>query len=156
MLKKLIVSGLLSCILSVFTLGAANVSFMVLETGLPAGSPANPYSATWENALMDVFFEMGHIVSNAPRMRLAEKPAEVFPYEAERDFDSAIEGGMDYFVIALIDHNRPRTVSLRLFNTKSQQMLQEQIFEDRRFSTSREEHENIKMAIESLAVFLGR
>ena len=147
MLKKFLAAGLLFYALAVTPLGAANVSFLILETGLPAESPVNRYSILWENSLMEIFFETGHIVSNAPMLRLNEKPAGNFPHEAERDFDDAKDGGMDYFFIALIDHKLPRNVSMRLFSIETQQMIQQQIFTDTVSSTAKEEQEKIKKAI---------
>jgi len=163
-LKKNIVLGLLFCILGVFPLSATNVSFLVIETGLHQESRVDQYSAMWENGLFDVFFENGYIASNAPMMRLFDRPDETFPSEAERDFENAKSGGMDYFIIAVINYQTPRgtaiaraqNVILRLFNTQSEQMLHEKNHTVTPARNERAEYENIKKAITEFAAYLMR
>jgi len=164
MLKKNIVLGLLFCIFTVFPLNAANVSFLVMETGLRQGSPSARYSAMWENGLMETFFEFGHIVSNAPMLQLLEKPVDVFPSEAERDYEDAKRGGMDFFVIAIINYpatrannnTKPQNVILRLFNTKSEKLIHEKTFSDIKTKTPKEEYDYIKNAVAEFAANLRR
>lgn len=152
MQKKSIVF-LLVCAAAVWPLYPATVSFLVIEAGLPEEFPASQHSRMWENGLMDVFFEMGHIVSNSPIMRLPYIPEEGFPDEAERDFESAQEGGMEYFLIAVVNHPSPHHVTLRLFRTSSRQMLQEHKYTDRNFTTRKEELDAVK---ENVLVFARR
>ena len=162
MLKKFIVPGLFFFIFSVFPLNAANISFLVIETGLPRGSRTNQYSTMWENGLLDVFFDSGYIVTNAPIMRLYETPGDNFPYEAERDFRGAGDGGMDYFIIAIINYPSPRgaanprplTVTLRLFNTSSEEMIHEQIITNMTGRNTRDEFNNIRRAVSEFAAVL--
>ena len=149
MLKRHIVWGLLFAI-AISPLYSATVSFLVIEFGLAAEGPASQHSVMWENGLMDVFFEAGHIVSNSPIMRLARRPDEGFPDEAEREFEFAREGFMDYFVIAVVDHPAPHNVSLRLFRTNSQQMIIEHKYTDTTYQTRREEYNAIKQEIQVL------
>ena len=133
----------------------ATVSCLVIETGLPAGGPKSQYSTMWENNLMDVLFETGHIVSNGHMMRLDQKLQEGFPGEAERDFLEARQNGMDYFLIAIIDQGSgTRTVSLRLFSTNSQKLIKEQIYADNNSRSAKEESDNIKKAIGLIAAQL--
>jgi hypothetical protein len=105
---------------------------------------------------LEVFFESGHIVSNAPIIRLHERPDEEFPSEAERDFDFAKEGGMDYFIVAIIDHKAPRNVSLRLFSVRTQKLIQNQTFTETPARNKSEEYENIVKAVEAFVVHLER
>ena len=157
MLKKSLVFGLLFCALIMPRLFAADVSCLVIETGLPAEGPKNQYSILWENSLMDVFFDKGHIVSNARIMRLDQKPAENFPQAAEIDYEEAQENGMGYFLIAIIEHQRnseiqkPQVVSLRLFSTKSQELIKEQVYSEIRPKSAKEENESIKKTINLIA-----
>ena len=78
------------------------VTVFVVETGLSENS-SNNHSAIWEDAIMDVFFEAGHIVSNAPILRLDLKPRgdilETFAVELEegRRF------GIDFALIAILE-----------------------------------------------------
>ena len=154
MQKKLIVQGLLLCAISVTQLGATTVSFLIIETGLTMENSASRHSILWENSLMDVFFESGYIVSNAPLLRLLHKPDEGFPYEAERDYIDAVEGGVDYFVIAIVEHPAPHNVSLRLFSTNTREMIFEQSFTDRTFQSAREENTTIKNSISTFAAHI--
>ena len=149
MLKKALITGLCIGIFAASPLGAAAVSVLVIETGLSDKTPTSQYSTLWENGLMEVFFESGHIVSNAPMMRLGERPGNDFPSEAERDYANATNGGMDYFVVAIVEHPG-YNVSLRLFSTQSRMMIREQWYTGRRPNGTKEEYENIKRVIRVL------
>jgi len=138
----------------IFPLAAANVSFLVIETGLPKDGPAAQYSIMWENSLMDVFFEMGHIISNSPMMRLDKKPPDGFPDIAERDFEEAQEGGMAYFLVAVVEHPIPYKVSMRLYRIRNQEMIREQFYTYGAPKTEKEEYDNIKRAVASMAARL--
>jgi hypothetical protein len=156
MLKKYLVFGLFFCALTLPRLFGATVSCLVIETGLPSGGPKNQYSIMWENNLMEVFYNTGHIVSNARMIRLGQKPEESFPWEAERDYDEARENGMDYFLIAIIEHPAagtasPQVVCLRLFSTDSQELVKEQVYSENRPKSAKEENESIKRTISLLA-----
>jgi len=148
MSKKYLIFTLLFCAFIMPQLFGATVSCLVIETG-PSGGAKSQYSTIWENNLMDVFFDIGHIVSNARMIRLDRKPAESFPGEAERDYQEARASGMDYFLIAIIEQNQ--TVSLRLFSTNSQKMINEQVYAEKRPNSAKEEIENIKRAISLIA-----
>jgi hypothetical protein len=133
---------------------AANVSVLVIETGRPGENQNNQYTLLWENGLLDGFFEMGHIVSNSPIMQLVEKPVEGFPVEAERDFDNAQQGGMDYFIITVVDYTQSY-VSLRLFRTNSPTMIREQKHAVKSFRNTKEEQDNIKATVRAMAAHLN-
>ncbi|MDR1105336.1 MAG: hypothetical protein LBL44_03165 [Treponema sp.] len=117
-------------------LEAATVSFMVVETGLSPEDGINTCSSLWENGLLDVFFDAGHIVSSAPMLRLKDKPGGELPDEAKDDIAEAAEGGMDFFIVAILEYHsgsgtetgntKPRQVSLRVFTTSPCRMLFEQ------------------------------
>jgi hypothetical protein len=117
--------------LSVLPVSAATVSFLVVETGL-AGDTAVASSGDWESGLMDAFFDAGHIVSNAPMLRLSGEPEQLFPEEVQGPFDEALEGGADFFVLALLAFQGPpdnpelRRISLRLFRTRPRQFIYEE------------------------------
>jgi len=152
MLKKYLVFALLFCVLILPDLFGAAVSCLVIETGAASGTSRSQYSAMWENSLMDVLFESGHIVSNGRMIRLDRKPNENFPAEAERAFQEARENGMDYFIIAIIEQNSgTRTVSLRLFSVNSQNLIKEQVYADNNSRNTREENESIKRTIGLIA-----
>lgn len=153
MLKKRIIFALAVCIIAASPLCAANVSFLMIETGRTGDNLSNQYIYMWENSLMDVFFDSGHIVTNSPILRLSQKPSDGFPNEAERDYELAKDGGMDYFIVAIIDY-AARRVTLRLFSTNSTLLIREQIYQAGTFRNTKEEQENIKAAIMDMAVHL--
>ena len=155
-LKKFLGFGLFFCILAI-PVFAANVSCLVIETGpLPEG-PRSQYSKLWENNLMDVFFDKGHIVSNGRIVRLNQRSKDSFPIEAVNDFEEAKKSGMDYFLVAIIEHperndiSKTEIVYLRLFSTKTQDLINEQVYEDNQPKSAKEENENIIMTIGLMA-----
>jgi len=151
--KYRIFIGLLIGFFAAPALWAANVSVLVLEAGLSEENPGNVYPYLWENGLMDAFFNSGHIVTNAPKILIDGKPDGDFPAEAERDFNNAKEGGMDYFLIALIDYSTP-LVSLRLFDIRSTKMVLEQKHAIITLRNTKEESDKIKAAARVMVAHL--
>jgi hypothetical protein len=157
-MAKRFLAGLLISAGSAFPLSAAMVSFLVIETGLPEESPSSTWSNLWENGLLDVFFEEGHIVSNAPIKRLDLKPKEIFPEEAKGDLDEAVEGGAEYFILALLDYSppvgqeirRPRSIALRIFRASPQRFIYEQQYVEKSFPNMNEEFKSIKQSVRGL------
>jgi len=151
---KSVALGLCVCMIAAGGARAANVSFLVMETGLPPGSSETRYSALWEDGLLEVFFESGHIVSNAPRMRLTNAVVpEGFPPEARKDYEDARNGGMDYFLIAIVDHSS-QNVSLRLFSTRSLEPIAEKAYAGGSAASPSEERESVRRAVSAMAAFL--
>jgi len=151
--KYRIFAGLFIGIIAAPTLYAANVSVLVMESGQSRESAGTQYPYLWENGLMDAFFDSGHIVTNSPKIQIDGKLSEDFPAEAERDFDNAQEGGMDYFLIAIIDYATPY-VSLRLFDIRSTKMVREQNYRITTFKNTKEELDKIKAAARTMAAYL--
>ena len=151
--RKLIISVFLF-LLFAMPVGAATVTVMVMETGLPKDGLPNQYSIMWENGIMEVLFESGHIVSNSPILRLTQKPVDGFPDEAETDYKDAQEGGMDYFIVIVIDYPSPYKVSVRLFSTKSTEIIQERTYTDNPAQTTSIRYERIKDAIAGISARL--
>jgi hypothetical protein len=147
-------AGLFLSFIAVFPLNAATISFLVMETGQNREDPAGQYPILWENGLLEIFFESGHIVTNFPKIKIDERPTDDFPNEAERDFENAQEGGMDFFLVGIVDYTQAG-VSLRLFSTKSPKMIQEQKYTVTSFRSTREEYENIKTAVKIMAARLN-
>ena len=144
MIKKSITWGLILFFSVIFSVNAANVSFLVIETGHKTGNKFIEYSMMWENGLLDVFYDMGYIVSNAPILHIPVKPEKSFPDEAKTDFEIAKSGGMNYFLIAIVEQ---QNVSLRMFDISNEKMLLEQVYTKDSSSTQRQELENIKNTI---------
>jgi len=147
---------LLLAISTALPLSAATVSFLVIESGLDMEAGVNRHSELWENGLLDVFFESGHIVSNAPILRLDYIPAEAFPIEARDEFDNALEGGVEYFIIALLEYQNqgeglgPRQITLRLFTTRPLKLVYEQKYNGFNPRSVGEEYDNLRKAASAL------
>ena len=154
MVKKFLALALFIVVIALSPLSAAMVSFLVIESGQLRGSTISRQVGLWEDNLSDIFFESGHIVSNAPALQLPHKPEEGFPSEAERDFIDARNGGMDYFVIVIIDHPAPHNASIRLFSTSSPEILFEHTHTARIYGSLRDENEAIKNSIITLSAHL--
>jgi hypothetical protein len=126
-LARLFCVLIFSLSVTIVPVSAYTVSFIVVETGLPEEQGFCEYSSLWESGLLDVFFDAGHIVSNAPVLRLSDPPVKQFPDEAVESLNEANAGGADYFVLALLDYRgggvpdastpKPKQVSLRVFKT---------------------------------------
>ena len=151
MQKKTIVQALLFCIIAI-PLYPASVAFLIIEAGPPREGPTSQQTIIWENNLMEVFFESGHIVTNSPILRLTQRPEDGLPHAAVSDFEDARNGGMDFFVIAVVNHPAPHNVSLRLFRTNSPELVTEQTYTDRAFRTRKEEQDTI---MEDIRTFAG-
>jgi hypothetical protein len=147
--KALLNAGFLGVFILLFAAPASayTVSFIVIETGLidddTAAMPATMSAYLWENGLMDAFFDAGHIVSNAHTIRVDREGIKDFPDEAQADFDEAQEGGVDFFVMALLDHQGsggdlqspktsagPRQVFIKVFRVRPRQKVYEQRYSD--------------------------
>jgi hypothetical protein len=133
-------------------LSAAAVSFLVVETGLEEEQGASRYSSLYESGLLDVFFDAGHIVSNAPILRLPKAPKQAFPEEAMHDLEAAIEGGMEYFILAQLDYavppgetiEKPRNIFLRIFRVKPYKLVYEQRYDGTALPTMDDEFLEVK------------
>ena len=108
-MSKVAVIALIMCIFLGFSAEASMVSFCVIETGLPSEIEERRQSVFWENAFMDVFFDAGHIVSNAPIMRLESKPSGDIIQEF--DIMEFRRAGIDFMIIARLDYNIDLTLS---------------------------------------------
>ena len=92
------------------SLRAATVSVLVVEAGLPPGNGCTPSAEVWESGMMDVFFDAGHIVSNAPCLQIDEAAGtgkaarNALPPEVNHDFDEARLGGADFFVLVFLNY----------------------------------------------------
>jgi hypothetical protein len=147
--KYRIFAGLFLGIFAAPALCAANISILVIEAGLNGEKPKTQYAVLWENALLDAFFDSGHIITNSPKIQIDGKDDD-FPAEAERDFNYAKEGGMDFFLIALIDYSTS-IVSLRLFDIRSTKKTLEQMYAASTFRNTKDETDKIKTAARIMA-----
>jgi hypothetical protein len=144
---------------------AYTVSFMVVEAGLPGEQGASQYGKSWEDGLFDVFFDAGHIISNAPVLRLAASPLAQFPVEAAESLSAARAGGVDYFVLALLDYREdgvqegperpgPWQISLRLFRVSPFALVKEEKFAGSRKTRTGEDSAGAKQAAVKMLPYL--
>jgi hypothetical protein len=114
-----------------FPVSAVNVSVLVAETGVQGGAPPFAISSIWEGILLEVFFEGGHIVSNAPVIRIPSFPDKELPGEVISDFYEAAGGGAEYFILAILDYSgvkqdgkqKQPDADIRLFRTRPYKMI---------------------------------
>jgi len=146
--------GLFIAMIAAPTLWAANISVLVMELGENRENMGpNQYAYLWENGLLDALFDSGHIVTNSPHVQIEAKPSRDIPVEAERDLRSAREGGMDFFLIALIDYTTP-LISLRLFDIKTTKMVLEQKHALVTVKNNKDENDRIHAAARVMAAQL--
>ena len=121
-------------VLLVFPVSASMVSFMVVETGLNDEIVSSQYASLWEGGLMEAFFNAGHIVTNCPITRMDKKPTTDLSGSIRNDFNEAIEGGAEYFILGYLEHQIqgrsavPTEITIKLYRTDSQELIFEQIF----------------------------
>jgi hypothetical protein len=141
---------------------AATVSFIVLETGAAAAAAKGP-AGLWEEGIMEVFFNDGHIISNAKARKITTFPKQEFPEEALRDFQEADEGGSEFFIIALLTYGAddsgknplPESATLRLYNVKPYKFLTEKTIE--KSGAPLEDTLNIaRNCAQEISIFIGR
>jgi hypothetical protein len=122
---------------------AANVSVLVVETGILDGIPLEiQRTREWESGLMNVFFEKGHVVSNADTFALASKPAGRFPDGFGYVLELAEEGGVDFLVLAFLEYEpggktgklmtknepaKPTGADIRLFTVRKGELLHSEL-----------------------------
>jgi hypothetical protein len=144
---------------------AATISFLVIETGIREGSPVNESSTLWETTLLDVFFDAGYIVSNAPIMSLPNPADKEIPDEVRGNLEDAVQGGADFFILALLDYQgaaagnfsniKPQGVSLRLFSTNPYKFIYEQSYAVPAQSSGNDELTNAKRIARMILPHLG-
>ncbi|MCL2181212.1 MAG: hypothetical protein FWB83_09135 [Treponema sp.] len=127
---------------------ASMVSFFVVETGLSIDGAETRHSIIWENAFLDVFFDAGHIVSNAPVLRLESKPSGEILDEINFDIHDARRARVDYLIIAQLDYasqdSYPAEILFYIFNINTSENIYERRIQGRTYRTDREELDYLK------------
>ena len=158
MAKRTITAAFMSIFL-VFGVEAEMVSFLVVETGLPQEGERKQHSEHWEDSLLDVFFEAGHIVSNSPVLRLDSKPSGEIINAVTADMDEAKEGGADYFIIAQLDYapgsQTPDEISLVLFRIVPYKKIYEKQITGKKYKSAKEETDDLKKIARGLVPHLN-
>jgi hypothetical protein len=156
MSKKLIIALIIS-IFFVLSAEATTVSFVVIETGVPQEGRSH-YSERWENALLDVFFDAGYIVCNAPIMRLDSKPsASKMQDYIQADLEDAREGGADFLIIAQLDFSAnpaPQEISFIMYRVTPSSKIHESRVTGKTFRTDKEAEDELKTVAKGLVPHL--
>lgn len=159
MAKKMLISALIFCVFLV-SRADAMVSFVVIETGLADEAPKKEYSMLWEDSFFDVFFDAGHIISNAPMMRLPGHQAGSFPQEAMPKLDKAKEGGAVFFIAAILDYAPaaliPDNISLQIFRLAPHEKVHGLQFNTGPQRTAMESHDNVRAIIRGVIPYLDQ
>jgi hypothetical protein len=136
------------------SLYAATLSFLIMETGVDTG-PIHEYSQVWENALMDLSFDLGHIISNAPILQVKSAPAQGLPAEAVPYRDAVSNGNFEFFVLVVLQYENEgsaqklRSVVLKLYRVKPFVLLSE-LVSGAALGSAREEFARAKGAAQVL------
>jgi hypothetical protein len=154
MLKRTVIAVFIGISLN-FSVGASMVSFYVIETGLNDESGARQ-SELWETAFMDVFFDAGYIVSNAPVLRLENRPSNILQVV---DFNEARTGGIDYMLIVLLDYKNdipvPGEVSFYVYRVIKREKIIEKNISIRQSKSAHEEYDNMKSIARGFVPYIG-
>ena len=115
-----------------FPVSASMVSFLLVETGINVSGSSGRYSNVWEGALMEAFFEAGFIVTNSPIAQMEKKPDRDLSGIVEEDFNDAILGGADYYILGFLEYQSqgtvPTGITLKLYNSNSRELIHEERF----------------------------
>jgi len=122
---------------------------MIVETGLNEGAPNAQYSSIWEGGLMASFFDAGHIVTNTPIVRMAQRPTQDLTGKVRADFDEAVRGGVDFFILCFLNFQTqgmgavPVDITIRTYRTDTQELIFDQSFPVGR---GRSQNEELRLA----------
>ncbi|WP_461246659.1 hypothetical protein [Treponema sp. R6D11] len=151
---KRVVLVVITGILLTFSVGAATVSFYVVEAGINEEADKKA-SELWETAFMDVFFDAGYIISNAPIMRLEKSPSDILQVV---DFKEASVCGIDYMLIVLLDYKIgqpvPEEVSFYIYKvTKKEKVFESKIRQKQ--VPLRDDFSNMKSIARGFVPYIG-
>ena len=131
------------------------VSFYLIETGLSENVSDNNYAVQWENAFMDVFFDGGLIVSNAPILRLLNKPSGDILRHV--NMNEAKNAGIDFVVIGQLDfafNGAPSDITFFIYQVTPREKILERQFQGRTSRPAREEFEYMKSIARGLITYI--
>jgi len=153
MLKRIAIAVTFGILLT-FSVSAATVSFYVVEAGINEDADKK-LSELWENAFMDVFFDAGYIISNAPILRLEQSPSNILQI---LDFKEAIVSGIDYMLVVLLDYKVgqpvPEEVSFYIYKViKREQVLERKIRQKQ--VPSKDDYNNMKSIARGFVPYIG-
>ncbi|MDR0504050.1 MAG: hypothetical protein LBH16_12110 [Treponema sp.] len=153
-------SALLLGIFLVLNAEASMVSFYVIETGLSQEGPRNVHSERWENALFEVFFDAGAIVSNTPMLRLDFLPSrDEIEDIASKDMDEAESTGSDYFIITQLNYSgaaAPYEIWFIVFTISPNKKIYEQKINGKTYISVKDENDDLKKIVKGLVPHLNK
>ena len=137
------------------------VSFFIVETGLPVNpdnAAVHQHSVLWENAFMDVFFDAGFIVSNAPILRIEKKPSGDILKAALISMSDAREWSIDYILVTQLDYpaeeTAPSDILFFLYRTSPEEKILEKSVKRNFPRTARNEYEELKTIVRGLIPYI--
>ncbi|GMO42847.1 MAG: hypothetical protein Ta2B_23180 [Termitinemataceae bacterium] len=157
-----VVSTLFFLTIPVFPIEAADVSVIVIETGLSQDN-ASSLAGIWESGIMDVLFEAGHIVTNAQSIKIIVYPVDAVPQEVRTSISEALEGGAQYFIIAVLNYNQniegkelqPIQVTLEVINLSNNKSLYKQVMSKPAAINPRDEFSYAQKAARIIMPYIG-
>jgi hypothetical protein len=153
MLKRIIIALIIGISLNL-SVNAALVSFYVIESGVNEEADTK-LPALWEDAFMDVFFEAGYIISNAPIMRLEKKPSDILHV---LDFKDAKMCGIDYMLVVLLDYKdgvpAPDEISFFIYKVIKQEKILERQIRQKQVPL-RDDYNNMKSIARGFIPYIG-
>jgi len=154
MLKRIAIAVIIGISVNL-SVNATMVSFYVIETGLNDESDVRQ-SELWETAFMDVFFDAGYIVSNAPILRLEKKPSDILQIV---DIKEARISGIDYMLIVLLEYNMDMLVadeiSFYVYKVVKQEKIIERKILPKKSRLARDEYDNMKSIARGFVPYIG-
>jgi len=153
MLKRIAFAVVIGILLT-FNVSAATVSFYVVEAGINEEADKK-VSELWETAFMDVFFDAGYIISNAPILRLDKSPSDILQVV---DFKEASVCGIDYMLIVLLDYKvglpSPEEVSFYIYKvTKREKVIERKIRQKQ--VPLKDDYNNMKSIARGFVPYIG-
>jgi len=152
MLKRIIITVIIGISLNL-SVGATTISFYVIETGANEDFNAKQsQSILWENAFMDVFFDAGYIISNAPIIRLEKRPSDILQVV---DINEAVIYGIDYMLIVLLEYkNDTHEISFYIYGvTKKEKVFEKKILQKREFT--QDDYNNMRSIAKGFVPYIG-
>jgi hypothetical protein len=143
----------------VFGVEASMISFIVIETGLPQEAERNQHSLNMENALLDVFFDRGHIVCNFPILRFETRPSGNFLQSCAYDMEEeALNAGVDYIVLAQLDYSNsttPGEISFFVYRIRGRVNVLERQLRGKTYRSAKDEIDDLKIIVGELVPYLN-
>jgi len=132
------------------------VSFYIVETGLNENLDEVRHSVLWENAFLDIFFDAGHIVCNAPILRLERKTNEDITKVV--DLKEARDLGVDFVIITQLDYTTdvktPEDISFFIYNLLTYELLLEKKIVASSIKKANIEYDDIKSVVRGFVPYI--